>query len=129
MGSSEINLCFEPGPEAVAAARRALDGLEGRIPDRHLGSLRLLVSELVTNAVRHAGLSEEDEIGLKVTVSARAVGTEITDPGVGFSPSAVDSPRSDHVSGWGLPIVEKASDRWGVRRDGGLTRVWFELDL
>ena len=43
-------------PEAAAAARHALDGLAGELSDGRMRDVRLLVSELVTNAVRHANL-------------------------------------------------------------------------
>jgi anti-sigma regulatory factor (Ser/Thr protein kinase) len=126
---TEISLDLPPLPESVAAARRALDELEDAVPAERLENLRLLVSELVTNAVRHAGLAEKDEISLRVTVSEETVGVEVKDPGVGFAPSLLEGPHPENGSGWGLPIVEKVSDRWEARREDGETRVWFELDL
>ncbi|MEZ0292417.1 MAG: ATP-binding protein [Solirubrobacteraceae bacterium] len=113
-------------PDSPAAARRALGDLADHLPRRRLQDAELLVSELVTNAIRHAGLDDGDTITLSVEASDRALRIEVSDPGPGFAP-AEHYPDSDHPSGWGLYLVRELSDRWGVERNA-LTRVWFELD-
>jgi anti-sigma regulatory factor (Ser/Thr protein kinase) len=122
-----VDVELESSPEAAAAARLALEPLAERMPAGRLRDLRLLVSELVTNAVRHAGLGRGDSIRLVVDVRARAVRVEVHDPGRGFAPRP---PRPDpaRASGWGLYLVEELADRWGVDGAGRGTRVWFELD-
>jgi anti-sigma regulatory factor (Ser/Thr protein kinase) len=113
--------------ESAAAARQAVGELSDRLPEEVLGDVRLLVSELVTNALRHAGLSDEEHIGLAVGVTDSAVRVEVTDHGRGFDPRQV--PTDPEVAeGWGLYLVATLSDRWGVDSDKGSTRVWFELD-
>ena len=118
---------LESSPEAAATARLELERLAGRVPAGRLRDLRLLVSELVTNAVRHAGLANDDRIRLVVDVRERAVRVEVHDPGRGFTRRA---PRPDpaRASGWGLYLVEELADRWGVEGADRGTRVWFELD-
>ena len=118
---------LESSPEAAAAARTALDKLTGRVPAGRLRDLRLLVSELVTNAVRHAGLGRGDRIRLRVVVRERHVRVEVVDPGRGFT---LRQPKPDpaRASGWGLYLVDELADRWGVDGAGAGTRVWFELD-
>ena len=111
------------GPEAAARARRAIAGLPGDLDPSLCETLRLLVTELVANSVRHA---DAEAVTLRVSVGPRAVRTEVTDPGPGFDPANTGSPRDDH-SGWGLFLVERLADRWGVARAGSATRVWFEL--
>jgi len=121
-----LDLELPASPEAVAQARHALDGLGDALPDARLRDLRLLVSEVVTNAVRHAGLGPGDMIRLVVKVGARVLRVEVHDPGGGFAPGPV-SPDPARPSGWGLYLVDELADRWGVdskRR----TQVWFELD-
>jgi anti-sigma regulatory factor (Ser/Thr protein kinase) len=123
-----VDVELESSPDAAAAARRALDGFSGRVPERRLRDVRLLVSELVTNAVRHAGLSAGDRIRLIVRMQQAVLRVEVDDPGRGFElrPPQPDPARA---SGWGLYLVEELSDRWGMDRGGrGGTRVWFELD-
>ena len=57
--------------------------------------VRLLVSELVTNAVRHANLDDGDVIGLVVELADDALRVEVHDPGGGFVPTApVAGPRA-----------------------------------
>ena len=85
-----------------------------------------LVSELVTNSVRHAGLRPSESVVLELAVSDRSFRAAVTDPGPGFSPSAASRPGPP--SHWGLFLLDRMSDRWGIERADG-TRVWFEIDL
>ena len=87
---------------------------------------RLLVSELVTNAVRHVPAKDGDEISLVVEREGDRLRVEVADRGPGFAPQ----PRADTKdasSGWGLHILAKLAARWGVETDRG-ARVWFELE-
>jgi anti-sigma regulatory factor (Ser/Thr protein kinase) len=118
-----ISLSLRGGPEAAAQARRALARLRGDVDPPLMETLRLLVTELVANAVRHAAA---EALTLRVVVGRSVVLTEVTDRGPGFDPANTGTPRADQ-SGWGLFLVERLADRWGVARDGGATRVWFEL--
>ena len=121
-----IDLKLRPTPGAVPDARRALDALDDEVSSQTLEDLRLLVSELVTNSVRHAGLHEAQTIELKVKLMPETVRVEVNDQGTGFEPTPRGA-RSDDQSGWGLYLVSRIADRWGVSSDG-VTRVWFELD-
>ena len=113
-------------PEAAAEARHALDGLAAQVPDGLMPDVRLLVSELVTNAVRHANLDSGDVIELVIELADLTLRVEVHDPGGGFVPSA-PSPDPARPSGWGLYLVAELADRWGVDSDD-TTLVWFELD-
>lgn len=119
-----LSLRLGRGPNAAARARRGLATLRGDLDAPLMETLRLLVTELVTNSVRHA---RADSVLLKVLVGRSAVWTEVTDRGPGFDPSKV-GPLSSDRTGWGLFLVERLAQRWGVKKDGnGATRVWFEL--
>ena len=113
-------------PEAAAAARHALDDVGAAVPDAKLRDVRLLVSELVTNAVRHANLAPGDMILLVFEVADHAFRVEVHDPGGGFVPTS-PAPDPARPSGWGLYLVAELADRWGVDSDD-TTLVWFELD-
>ena len=113
-------------PEAASVARHALDDLGDAVPDARLRDVRLLVSEVVTNAVRHANLAAGDAIELVVELKRRTLRVEVHDPGGGFVPSA-PAPDPTRPSGWGLYLVAELADRWGVDSDEE-TLVWFELD-
>lgn len=124
--AGSLDLRFPAAPEAVPGARRALGRLEGEAPPGLLDDVRLLVSELLTNSVRHAGLDEDDLIEVRVDWSHAGFRVEVVDQGLGFEPGP-PVPSPDGQSGWGLFLVNRIADRWGVdRRDG--TRVWFEID-
>ncbi len=57
---AEIDVRLAPDPEVVTTARHALDQLADLLPPEKLEDVRLVVSELVTNSIRHAGLSPDD---------------------------------------------------------------------
>ena len=120
----EVDLAREP--DSAAEARRALGELSDHLSPRRLEDARLLVSELVTNAIRHAGLGDHDVIRLVVLTGDRALRIEVCDPGRGFE-MAEPEPDPARPSGWGLYLVRELSDRWGVERNDE-TLVWFELD-
>jgi anti-sigma regulatory factor (Ser/Thr protein kinase) len=113
-------------PEAASEARHALDRFNEELSAHSMRDVRLLVSELVTNAVRHADLVAGDVIGLVVEFADQTLRVEVHDPGGGFVPSA-PSPDPVRPSGWGLYLVAELADRWGVDSDER-TLVWFELD-
>jgi anti-sigma regulatory factor (Ser/Thr protein kinase) len=124
---TEIDLSLDPKPEVVTTARHALDQLVDLLPQEKLEDVRLVVSELVTNSILHAELSPDDQISLTGTVSAGSVRGRVCDPGSGFEAPSEPCPRPDMRGGWGLPIVETISDRWGVERNNHAC-VWFEID-
>jgi anti-sigma regulatory factor (Ser/Thr protein kinase) len=123
---AKIDVRLAPEPEVVTTARHALDRLANLSPAERLEDVRLVVSELVTNSILHAGLSSDDQISLTVTVSYGAVRGSVCEPGPGFGMSSKPSPRPDLSGGWGLPIVETISNRWGVERNSH-SCVWFEI--
>jgi anti-sigma regulatory factor (Ser/Thr protein kinase) len=122
-----LELQLPPNPDSAARARRAVSELGQHLGGSQLRDVQLLVSELVTNAVRHARLNSRDVIGLLVEVSERALHVEVHDSGPGFEVEGRPRPNPGLPSGWGLFLVEELADRWGVDLDTG-TRVWFELD-
>jgi anti-sigma regulatory factor (Ser/Thr protein kinase) len=126
MRALEVQL--DATPASVPEARRSLDAISDRVSPATLEDLRLLVSELVTNSIRHAGLAPDQAIALHVDLVDGRVRVEVCDDGTGFAPTAptVRTQADDQASGWGLFLVREVSDRWGVSTDG-VTRVWFEL--
>jgi anti-sigma regulatory factor (Ser/Thr protein kinase) len=125
---TELNASFSGGPFAAAAARRALGGLREVVGAR-LEDVSLLVSELVTNGVRHGGADERDLIELNVVRHGEVMRVEVTDWGPGFDARPRPRNRADQTGGWGLFLVERLADRWGVQRLGEATMVWFELRI
>jgi anti-sigma regulatory factor (Ser/Thr protein kinase) len=109
------------------AARSAVEGLRDRIAPSVLDDAKLVASELVTNAVRHGGVSGRGAVGLCIELTGTMVRLEVTDPGEG----GVMAPRApDHEGGggFGLQVVRAVSERWGLEQvAAGETRVWAQL--
>jgi len=111
------------GPRAAGRARKELAGLGGELDGPVLDTLRLLVTELVANSVRHAGAAA---VELVVAIGTKRVRVEIGNPGAPFDPQLRGAGRESE-SGWGLFLVDRLSDGWGVVDEAGYQRVWFEI--
>jgi anti-sigma regulatory factor (Ser/Thr protein kinase) len=109
---------------SAAEARRLLDRLAGKLAEDRLSDARLLVSELIANAVEH--VSEAGQIELRIDVDDRRLRVEVLDPGPGFTPMP-RAPGAPTDSGWGLHFIAQVADRWAVDVEDR-ARVWFELE-
>ena len=114
------------GPDAGVAARQAVLASNGALSASVRADVLLLVTELVTNAVRHAGVGPEHTVRVGLRRLPQRVRVEVTDPGSGF---ARVHPRAngDESGGWGLLLVDRIADRWGVWPTASGTCVWFEI--
>ena len=118
---------FRGGVTAARVARQAVrEEFKDALPRRRLADVELLVSELATNSVRHAGCGEADELSMEAEVEADRVRVSLFDPGTGFEQHAPAPPATGGSGGYGLVLLDRLSDRWGVRRDGAFS-VWFEV--
>ena len=112
---------------AARCARLAVrEELGGALPLRQLADVELLVSELATNSVRHAGCDESDEIAMEADVGPDKVRVRLFDTGQGFDVRTPAPPTTGAAGGYGLVLLERLSDRWGVQRENGFS-VWFEV--
>lgn len=113
--------------DAPAFARHALDGLEVYVGEQICQIVQLLVSELVTNSVRHGGLRPADSIEVDVRSTHDRVHVEVADRGRGFDvPDDLPPPGVGAEAGWGLTLTDRLATRWGARREPQ-TRVWFDV--
>jgi anti-sigma regulatory factor (Ser/Thr protein kinase) len=112
------------GVNAPRVARRLLTERFGAVlADGTLTTARLLVSELVTNAVTHGA----GRITLRAQLSERRLLVAVLDEGGGFERELRERDlQPPEVGGWGLSVVDAESSRWGVHRDR--SHVWFELE-
>lgn len=120
---------FELVPEAASQARAVVNDELGRaVSPEVLEDATLLVSELVTNAVRHAPRADGiPEVELRLRVDPERVRVVVSDPGGGFV-AQPRLPTDPGTSGWGLYLVDRIADRWGiVTKDRN--EVWFEIDV
>jgi len=88
-------------------------------------TLRLVVSEVVTNSVRHGQGGRDGCLELIVEAGPDRLRLEIVDEGPGFEPTPTAG-LSDRPGGWGLFLVDSLADRWGVEASPR-TRVWLEM--
>jgi len=123
---SLLRLELPAEPASVAQARKAVDALGPGIGAEVLLDLRLLVSEVVTNAVRHAGAAENASVLLVAERGEGCVRIEVHDEGSGFAAPREPGPRAGGTSGWGLFLVQRLARRWGTEPAPG-AHVWFEL--
>ena len=115
-------------PASVREARHALESLAEVVDSETLDATRLLVSELVTNCVRHAKSEPGENIELAASASSELVRVEISDSGPGFEIDPNARSKGDFEgSGWGLHLLSVLSDRWGTDRDERM-RIWFEIE-
>lgn len=121
-----LRLQLAPDAQAPRTARHAVAGL-AVVPGDDAETVKLLVTELVTNSVRHAGLPADQPILLAVRRLGTVLRVAVTDDGPGFEHEP-GQPLPLVAGGRGLLLVERLSDRWGVTRGRG-TCVWFELDV
>src|SRR5262245_56573604 len=126
-GPERLRLRLGSSPDAAVEARRAIARLRADLDPPLMETLRLLVTELITNSVRH---TDCEALTLRIEIGRSAVLTEVADDGPGFDlpphqAQTVDA--HDPGYGWGLFLVQRLARNWGVKEDGGSKRVWFEL--
>jgi anti-sigma regulatory factor (Ser/Thr protein kinase) len=115
---------FPRDPTSVRAARRFATQLLADAPADTLDAIELMVSELATNCIRHAGAPFEvtitrDDAQVRVEVTDRAGGTP-----------EMRSPGPEDPTGRGLLIVEMCSDAWGIENHAGPGKsVWFRVTV
>lgn len=122
-----ISLEVPASARAPGLARGALDGIVDRLRPQVFEDGRLLLSELVTNSVRHGGLGEPERISIHIRLIDHRLRVEVSDRGLGFVGALRGRRDSEPGAGWGLSILERVAARWGIAREQG-TSVWFELD-
>jgi anti-sigma regulatory factor (Ser/Thr protein kinase) len=122
-----IELTLPGGPLAAGRAREELATGNGMVPASVRDELVLLLTELVTNAVRHGGAVDGLPVGVVVARSPRGLTVAVTDPGSGFEwPGGAATPEP-RENGYGLLLVDRLAHRWGIERGQSSTTVWFEL--
>jgi anti-sigma regulatory factor (Ser/Thr protein kinase) len=116
----EVLLALEPRAESARVARRALAqaGLDEDVEH----TVTLLSTEIIANAVRHAGLRSDQRIVFFARLEDDYARVEVADAGRGFDPDHLQS------EGFGLRLLGKLASRWGVNCHDRGCRVWFEVD-
>jgi anti-sigma regulatory factor (Ser/Thr protein kinase) len=119
--AQELEITLDSLPESVAQARRVTTQVIDGLSEQTLEDVRLIVSELVTNAVKHG---PDGRVRVHIRREGNTIRGEVEDEGT----SAFGLRRKVRLGpdgGLGLRLVDSLSDRWGV--EAGTARVWFEL--
>jgi anti-sigma regulatory factor (Ser/Thr protein kinase) len=118
-------LVLEPSPESVGVARRAVEGWIRQVDAICvLEIVVLLVSEVATNVVKHAGTA----YALTAHWLPPVFRVEVTDS----APPPVKrvTRRAGEIGGWGFEVLDQLSRAWGIdERNDGMKAVWFEVEL
>ena len=124
--SQAFELLLRSGVEASSHARRAIAANGLALPPAVQDDVWLLVTELVTNAVLHGGTADDRPIKVALQQDADRVRVEVVDPGTDFEQPA-EPTAGDTTGGWGLFLVDRIAEQWGVRPAPTGTCVWFEM--
>ena len=122
-----LRFSVDGGLDAAATARYTVtDGLGSAVSQRAIEDVLLVISELVTNAVRHAGVGSGDSIDVCVTNTGESVCIEVVDG----QPEAAPQLRDDEEpGGMGLIVVSGLCQEWGTEQQEGRKIVWAEYSL
>jgi anti-sigma regulatory factor (Ser/Thr protein kinase) len=110
-------------------ARRVIEeALDSAVPTEVLDDLRLLATELLSNAVVHDCI--EPRATLKVRAERRqdSIVMEITNPSGADTTPTTETAQVEDIHGRGLHLVDQIARDWGFESNGEMT-VWFELPL
>jgi anti-sigma regulatory factor (Ser/Thr protein kinase) len=118
-----VDLPLQPG--SARRAREVLEPFRKALDETTFFDLRLLVSELMVEALH--GVSEAHDQGVELRAELRdgRVRVEVADGGEAFRMPA-RRPEPGEV-GWALYLVARLSHRWGLRRGPERSLVWLEV--
>jgi anti-sigma regulatory factor (Ser/Thr protein kinase) len=122
--TSRVTTQLPRAQSSPRAARMTLMEFDHGLPSERLSDAELLLSELVSNAVKYGG---EGDISVIFERYDHRFRTEVVDQGDGLFAPLRDGADPNNPGGWGLPLVRTLSDRWGAHE--GSTHVWFEFAL
>jgi len=118
-------LTLQPRTDAAALARKFVHDHRDHLDPDIIENAQLLVSEIVTNAVRHGA----GEICLTIRLDPPGIGVAVTDTGDALPTVPSTPPPDDQPSGRGLLIVDAVASEWGVspRWPPPGKTVWFDV--
>jgi anti-sigma regulatory factor (Ser/Thr protein kinase) len=121
-----VELLLPAAPTSPAEARAVVEAIGSDLPEPVLVDAKLLVTEVVTNAIKHGG---RDIQAVIIRISRNHfVRVEVLDPGPMFFPDP-RPPGTGARTGRGLYLVDTVATAWGVEPEEAGKKVWFELRL
>jgi anti-sigma regulatory factor (Ser/Thr protein kinase) len=126
--SSVLVLPFTPASVGVARRRLVSDLIEAGIYGSTISDAALVLSELLSNALRHGAPLPGSCLRVAWHIDADSVRVSVSDGG-GPNRPELGEPTQSTTGGRGLRIVAKLSRRWGSGSDEEGTTVWAEVEL
>ena len=119
-----------PVPSSLAQARRMVgDTVEA--PREAVQNAQLVITELLANEIKHGRYAAGDPLVCTVRQRPTSLRIEVRHSGLDFDmPKApVATSFAQRETGWGLALITRLADRWGVSDVRGARQVWAEIDL
>jgi anti-sigma regulatory factor (Ser/Thr protein kinase) len=121
-----VLLPYAPASVADARWRLTADLRRAGVFPAAVGDAALVVSELLSNAIRHARPLPGSLLEVTWSLDGDSVEIAVSDGGSRTQPRPAQ-PSLSSLGGRGLVIVEHLSSRWGVSEDDSRTTVWAVL--
>jgi transcriptional regulator with XRE-family HTH domain/anti-sigma regulatory factor (Ser/Thr protein kinase) len=122
---AEVRRTLPADTQAARTAREAVTFVTDEIPEATAQTARLLVTELVSNSVRHGPQGAGATVELAIEVGRNVLRVEVADRS--STPARAKPPS--HEGGYGLALVDAKASRWGTEQRDSLNVTWLELDL
>ncbi|MGH8866914.1 MAG: ATP-binding protein [Actinomycetes bacterium] len=114
-------------PASVSRVRREfMSDVSPDLPDRVCEDAALVLSELLSNALRHASPLPDGTLHVRWACHPPGIEVSVTDGGASTRPTP-RQPSLSSLGGRGLAIVGTLTDDWGVRDSGGDVTVWARV--
>ena len=123
--AAELRRTLPATSDSARTAREALAFVAQDIPEHALERGLLLISELVSNSVRHGPQGPSATVEIAVGVERTRLRVEVADRSA--TPARLKTPSDE--GGYGLALVTAMATRWGAGLRDGTNVTWFEIDL
>jgi anti-sigma regulatory factor (Ser/Thr protein kinase) len=120
-------LCLPSAPASVPIARRFAHVLDAWTDPARIDQVELIVSELVTNAVRHGSHSTTQSVELQMSADSSGIAGSVSDEGRGCFTLSNAPPKPDQPGGLGLFIARALADTLDVECSATGSTVRFTV--
>jgi anti-sigma regulatory factor (Ser/Thr protein kinase) len=125
----QIQLSLAPTLSAPGITRERVAELRAAVPEETLNDLSLLCTEVVTNAVKYAGLSNDEMIQVDVNSYPNRIEVKVRYPDHNEFDPSLSGEDPGETSGWRLLLIDRLADHWRMVRTDGDVEVWLQIGL
>jgi two-component sensor histidine kinase len=128
MARKLLDLRLPADPVAPSMARHAISKVLAASREETVHAVGLIITELISNSVRHARFLGNQGPHVAVWRLDGHLRVEVQDSGPCFESRELKAPAKDAAGSWGLYLVDKLAERWGVQRGSNECTVWAEVE-